>query len=88
MNIKILGTGCAKCQKLADAAVEAATSLNIDYQLTKVTDIAEIMAYGVMSTPALVVDEQIKLTGRLASVDEIMTLLTNSDQFTLCRSRV
>lgn len=48
---------------------------NLDYQLTKVTDIEKIMAYNVMSTPALVVDEQIKLTGRLASVDEIMTLL-------------
>lgn len=74
MEIKILGTGCSKCQKLAEATNAAAQALNLDYQLTKVTDIEKIMAYNVMSTPALVVDEQIKLTGRLASVDEIMTL--------------
>jgi small redox-active disulfide protein 2 len=74
MEIKILGTGCRKCQKLAEATNAAAQALNLDYQLTKVTDIEKIMAYNVMSTPALVVDEQIKLTGRLASVDEIMTL--------------
>ena len=75
MNIKILGTGCAKCQKLAEATTAAADALNLDYQLTKVTDIEKIMDYNVMFTPALVVDEQVKLTGRLASVDEIMTLL-------------
>lgn len=75
MNIKILGTGCAKCQKLAEVTTAAADALNLDYQLTKVTDIEKIMDYNVMSTPALVVDEQVKLTGRLASVDEIMTLL-------------
>ncbi|BCV50640.1 thioredoxin family protein [Shewanella algae] len=75
MDIKILGTGCTKCQKLAEATNAAAQALNLDYQLTKVTDIEAIMAYSVMSTPALVVDEQIKLTGRLASVDELMTLL-------------
>jgi len=75
MDIKILGTGCTKCQKLAEAINAAAQALNLDYQLTKVTDIEQIMAYNVMSTPALVVDEQIKLTGRLASVDELMTLL-------------
>ncbi|WMB71238.1 thioredoxin family protein [Shewanella oncorhynchi] len=75
MNIKILGTGCVKCQKLAEATFEAARALHLDYQLTKVTNIAEIMDYGVMSIPALVVDGQIKLTGRLASTDEIMVLL-------------
>lgn len=75
MDIKILGTGCTKCQKLTEATNAAAQALNLDYQLTKVTDIEKIMAYNVMSTPALVVDEQIKLTGRLASVDELMTLL-------------
>ncbi|MGL5047550.1 MAG: thioredoxin family protein [Shewanella sp.] len=76
MQIKILGTGCAKCQKLAEFTTAAADALKLTYQLTKVTDIIEIMDYNVMSTPALVVDEQIKLTGRLASVDEIMTILT------------
>ncbi|MBB1391655.1 MULTISPECIES: thioredoxin family protein [Shewanella] len=75
MDIKILGTGCTKCQKLAEATKAAAQALHLDYQLSKVTDIEKIMAYNVMSTPALVVDEQIILTGRLASVDELMTLL-------------
>ena len=75
MNIKILGTGCTKCQKLTEAAIEAAKALNIDYQVNKITDIEEIMNYGVMSTPALVVDDQVKLMGRLASVDELKELL-------------
>ena len=75
MDIKILGTGCTKCQKLAEATKAAAQAPHLDYQLSKVTDIEKIMAYNVMSTPALVADEQIILTGRLASVDELMTLL-------------
>ncbi|MGI2169223.1 thioredoxin family protein [Shewanella sp. MF05960] len=75
MEIKILGTGCTKCQKLTDAATEAAKSLNVDFNVSKVTDIAQIMNYGVMSTPALVVDDKVLLSGRLATVDEITTLL-------------
>ncbi|MDD8061343.1 MULTISPECIES: thioredoxin family protein [Shewanella] len=75
MDIKILGTGCTKCQKLADAATEAAKAHNLDFQITKVTDIAQIMDYGVMSTPALVVDDQVVMSGRLASVEEIVALL-------------
>ncbi|WP_137227111.1 thioredoxin family protein [Shewanella sp. MEBiC00475] len=75
MDIKILGTGCAKCQKLTEAAIEAAKALNIDYQVHKITNIEDIMNHGVMSTPALVIDDQVKLMGRLASVDEIKELL-------------
>ena len=75
MEIKILGTGCTKCQKLAEAAAEAAKVHNLDFQISKVTDIAQIMDYGVMSTPALVVDDQVVMSGRLASVEEIVALL-------------
>ncbi|GGP87106.1 thioredoxin family protein [Shewanella ulleungensis] len=75
MEIKILGTGCTKCQKLTDATIEAAKTLNIDFNVSKVTDIEKIMDYDVMSTPALVVDDKVLLSGRLATIDEITTLL-------------
>lgn len=74
-KIKVLGSGCTKCQKLAETCSAVADSLELDYQLVKVTDVEEIMEYGVMSTPALVIDEQVKLTGRLASPAEIKALM-------------
>ena len=75
MEIKILGTGCTKCQKLTEATVQAVKSLGVDAGVLKVTDVAKIMEYDVMSTPALVVDDKVILSGRLASVDEIVSLL-------------
>ena len=75
MEIKILGTGCTKCQKLTEATVQAVKSLGVDAGVSKVTDVAKIMEYDVMSTPALVVDDKVILSGRLASVDEIVSLL-------------
>jgi small redox-active disulfide protein 2 len=74
-TIQILGTGCAKCSKLAAAAEIAAKETGQPYQLVKVTDLAQIMAAGVMTTPALVVDGQVKSVGKLLSPAEIKPLL-------------
>jgi len=73
--IQILGTGCPKCAKLAEAAKAAADGLGIEYTLQKVTDITEIMALGVMMTPALVVDGQVKVAGKVPSADQIKAML-------------
>jgi small redox-active disulfide protein 2 len=74
-SIKILGTGCPKCTKLAEAAEQAAKELGITYQLEKVKDINAIMAYGVMITPALVIDEEVKIAGKVPKVEEIKQML-------------
>ncbi|QUI21890.1 TM0996/MTH895 family glutaredoxin-like protein [Vallitalea pronyensis] len=71
MIIKILGTGCANCRKLEANTKKAVKALGIEATIEKVEDLQDIMAYGVMSTPALVVDEQVKIMGRVASPDEI-----------------
>jgi small redox-active disulfide protein 2 len=73
--IQILGTGCPKCRKLAENAEAAAKALGVDYHLEKVTDISKIMAFGVMLTPALAVDGQVKVVGKVPSVDELKALL-------------
>ncbi|HUT34887.1 MAG TPA: thioredoxin family protein [Planctomycetota bacterium] len=75
MKIQVLGTGCPKCKKLAENAEAAAKALGVDYQLEKVTDIAQILAFGVMMTPALVVDGKVKLVGKVPSSDDIKALL-------------
>lgn len=74
-TIKILGSGCAKCNKLAEVANNAAKEMQIEYVLIKVTDLKDIMAYGVMTTPALVVDEEVKLTGKVPSIEEVKKYL-------------
>jgi small redox-active disulfide protein 2 len=74
-RIQILGTGCAKCRTLAEAAEAAARRLGQPYELTKVTDLAEISAMGVMMTPALVVDGRVKVSGRVPGADELARLL-------------
>lgn len=74
-KIQILGSGCAKCQKLAAVADEAAQALGLPYELQKVTDLKQIMSFKVLSTPALVVDGQVKLAGRVPSVDEAKQLI-------------
>jgi small redox-active disulfide protein 2 len=71
MKIQVLGTGCPKCKKLTEYAEIAAKELNITCEIEKVTDIDAIMALGVMTTPALVVDGTIKSAGRLPSPTEI-----------------
>ena len=75
-KIQILGTGCPKCKKLAENTETAAKDLGIEYEIQKVTDINEIMKFGVMVTPALVVDGQVKLAGKVPSVEEVKNLLT------------
>jgi small redox-active disulfide protein 2 len=75
MIVKVLGPGCTNCQKLEALAKKAVSELGLDAQIVKVTDYPEIMAYGVMSTPALVIDEKLVLAGRVPSYDEVVTLL-------------
>ncbi|MGE5631061.1 MAG: thioredoxin family protein [Caulobacteraceae bacterium] len=75
MVIKILGPGCANCKKLEENAREAAVQLGIDATIEKVTDFKDILSYGVMKTPGLVVDEQLKANGRVLTVDEIKKFL-------------
>jgi len=75
MKIQILGTGCAKCQKLADTAKQAAEELKLSFEMEKVTKLDEIMKFGVMITPALVVDGTVKVAGKVPSVEEIKKFL-------------
>ncbi len=64
-KIQILGTGCAKCEKLAANAKEAADNLGLDYELVKIKDLNEIMGFGVMSTPALAIDGKVLSAGKV-----------------------
>jgi len=75
IDVKILGTGCPKCQKLSDHTSAAAVALGVDYEIEKVTDLGKIMEYGVMLTPALVVDGEVKVFGSVPSVEEIKAML-------------
>jgi small redox-active disulfide protein 2 len=74
-KLQILGTGCAKCKKLAENTEAAAKELGLEYALEKVTDINQIMAFGVMMTPALAVDGQVKIVGKVPSPEEIKKML-------------
>lgn len=74
-TLQILGTGCAKCHKLTEHTEAAATALGLEYRIEKVTELDQIMKFGVMMTPALVIDGQVKLVGKVPSVDEIKKLL-------------
>ncbi len=75
MKVSILGTGCAKCTKLYETTAQAIRDLGLDAELEKVSDIQEIMKFGVMITPALVVDGVVKTAGKVPGLDEIKTLL-------------
>jgi len=74
-EIKILGPGCRRCEQLAASAKEAADQLGIEYELEKVKDVAKFADYGVMMTPGLVVDGEVKSQGKVLSSDEIKALL-------------
>jgi small redox-active disulfide protein 2 len=74
-KLQILGTGCPKCKKLAENAEEAAKTLGIEYTLEKVTDLREIMKFGVMVTPALAVDGQVKVVGKVPDAEAIKAML-------------
>ena len=73
--VQILGTGCAKCEKLTHNAEEAVTQSGIEAKVEKVTDITQITSFGVMMTPSLAIDGEVKLVGKVASPDDIQKLL-------------
>ncbi len=77
-KLQILGTGCPKCEKLAKNAEAAAREMGIEYEVEKVTNIIEITKFGVMITPALVVNGQVKATGRVLLPQEIKQILSES----------
>ena len=75
MKIQVLGTGCAKCKQLTAAAEQAVAELGLGVPVEKVEEIREIMKFRVMSTPALVVDGQVKSTGKVLSVEDVKAFL-------------
>ena len=74
-QLLILGAGCAKCGKLYEVTEQAARELGVPYEISKVTDLKQMMALQVMVTPALVVDGSLKVAGRVPSAEEIKKLL-------------
>ena len=76
MEIRILGTGCTKCHKLEEETRHAAAEMGLDCNIEKVTEVKDIMSYGVMLTPALVVDGDVKVVGKVPAREEIKKLLT------------
>jgi len=74
-KIQILGTGCPKCKKLAENAEAAAKELGIEYQIEKVTNINDIMTFGVMVTPALVVDGKLIVAGKVPAIEQLKEIL-------------
>lgn len=78
MKIEILGTGCAKCEKLAASAEAAAKTLGVDYELVKVKELSEITKRGIMFTPAMAVDGDVKVAGKVPDETEITRILTTA----------
>lgn len=74
-KLQVLGTGCPKCERLAQNAETAAKELGIEYEIEKVTDINKIMQFGVMMTPALAVEGEVKVVGKVPTTDEIKKML-------------
>jgi len=74
--LKVLGPGCPRCEKLATLTREAADELGVEYELEKITDITKFIDYGLMMTPGLVVDGELKVHGKVPSVDEIKALIS------------
>jgi len=80
MKIKVLGTGCPKCKKLYAEAQKAIASSGVKADLEKVEKITEIIKYGVMSTPGLVIDEEVKASGRIPNCDEIVSWIKTTEK--------
>lgn len=78
-KIQIPGTGCSKRNKLTELAQKAAQELNIEYNLEKVTDLDDIMNFGVMITPALAVDGEVKIAGKVPKIEKIKLMLSKND---------
>jgi small redox-active disulfide protein 2 len=79
VEVKVLGTGCAKCSELHEAVVEAVRSAGLSAEVSKVEDVGEILAHGVMMTPALVVDGAVRSTGTVPSQEQIVSWLRAAD---------
>jgi small redox-active disulfide protein 2 len=75
MKIKVLGTGCSKCKKMENNVQQAVSEMGSDATVEKIEDVMEIMKYGVMGTPALVIDEEVKTVGKVLTVDQIKKYL-------------
>ncbi|MFZ5806259.1 MAG: thioredoxin family protein [Verrucomicrobiota bacterium] len=75
-KIQILGTGCAKCKKLAEITGKAANELGIEYELEKITQINDIIKFNIMALPALAVDGEIKIAGNIPSIEKIKKILS------------
>lgn len=75
MKIQVLGTGCAKCKLLAEQTERAVQELGFDAEVEKVTEINEILDFGVMMTPALVIDGEVKVVGKVPAIDELKKML-------------
>ncbi len=75
-DIKILGTGCTKCKKLQEMTESALKEMNIEYKLEKVTDLDDILSYGIMMTPGLVVDGEVKVTGKIPGTEDLKKMLS------------
>ncbi len=75
-KLQVLGPGCPKCVELAKRTEEAAKAAGGEYEVEKVSDLQKIMAFGVMMTPALVVDGEVKVVGQVPSVDEIKKIIS------------
>jgi len=74
-KIQILGTGCPKCKKLAELVEQTAKEIGIEYELEKVTKINDIMKFGVMVTPALVIDGKVKVAGKVPTIEQLKEML-------------
>ena len=78
MKIQVLGTGCANCKKTKTVVADAVKELNVDAQVIEVQDIPSIMAYGVMSTPAIVIDEKVVSMGKVPAKSQVMTMIRSA----------
>ena len=74
-KLQVLGPGCPKCTELAKRTEEAAQAVSLEFELEKVTELNQIMSFGVFMTPALVVDGEVKMVGKVPSVDEIKKII-------------
>ncbi len=78
LSIKVLGSGCANCHKVEELAKQAVAQLSIDAKVELVTDMKEIMRYGVMGTPGIVINEKVVSTGRVPALSQIVTMITDA----------
>jgi small redox-active disulfide protein 2 len=80
LSIKVLGPGCANCQKVEEAARQAVATLGVEARFEKITDYAEMQQYNILATPGLVINERLVAAGRIPAAAEIMTWLVNTLQ--------